>query len=736
MAELISRAKVCNDFDLVEIKIQDAKESERSGGINHVICIDTSGSMCYDVPKIKLQLKSNLVNIVQPDDTVTILTFSSSASTLVGKFKMKDLKDSKTLNSLIDKMDAYGCTNFVSAISLTKELMESDKDGLPWNFIFMSDGYHNTGGPISKVFEMIEEMSEKYEISSSFIVEYGYYSDSATLDKMASSLGAVKIFDEDFDSFSPDLDDMISNADRIKGYDLDLSTANKKLPIYNGILFSKVDDKVIVYKTDKKYLHVRGSVDKVYYLSKNYNKRQESKRDLSGVGDLRLTRSMVWSAALACINNLRYDVAEVLVLLLDDPTTTSMFSSAYGKQKIEELKSYILCLSNSNLENSKSVVPSPVKPNMYSKKYCLLDFLSDLSNYDGTRVHISHKDFVYSPTGAKSVAKVILTDEDKKKLFNSSTKTEAEKILDEASSNQVKVTINADNGIDMTKDNLIWNSNRANVSIQMSIPVILSVPNKSGNGRFEMDAKIFRNYTVIRDGVLNISKLPISVTDGTFRGKLKRMGLIEKQDGNICVVDLTKLPIINRYLATSVTSVDLASKELKLMEYRYIVKYLGYLRKLRTPIMTVSSEDSYLESLGIRDGVYSPKSELKYSGDSYVAPVLDTKLEKFSTSPKVEDVLNKAKSGTQFTESERFMNYVIEKVNSELSGRDMGAYYVSMNDKKNQLIEEVSKCKFGIILSRGWFQDKEGYDDNEVSVVLNDHNLKMRFVYGNKTIKL
>lgn len=43
--------------------------------INHVICIDISGSMYEVLPKIRTQLKSRLVDIVGDNDTVSLVWF-------------------------------------------------------------------------------------------------------------------------------------------------------------------------------------------------------------------------------------------------------------------------------------------------------------------------------------------------------------------------------------------------------------------------------------------------------------------------------------------------------------------------------------------------------------------------------------------------------------------------------------------------------------------------------------
>ena len=43
---------------------------------NHVVVIDVSGSMSYELPKLRTQLKDKLVHLLRDDDTVSIIWFS------------------------------------------------------------------------------------------------------------------------------------------------------------------------------------------------------------------------------------------------------------------------------------------------------------------------------------------------------------------------------------------------------------------------------------------------------------------------------------------------------------------------------------------------------------------------------------------------------------------------------------------------------------------------------------
>ncbi|MEI7508257.1 MAG: hypothetical protein WCJ62_02200, partial [Flavobacterium sp.] len=44
--------------------------------VNHLIVVDVSGSMSFDLPEIRKNLKNKLSNLVKENDTVSIIWFS------------------------------------------------------------------------------------------------------------------------------------------------------------------------------------------------------------------------------------------------------------------------------------------------------------------------------------------------------------------------------------------------------------------------------------------------------------------------------------------------------------------------------------------------------------------------------------------------------------------------------------------------------------------------------------
>ena len=61
--------KLDESYFLVSQEINSNATVEIAKSINHIIVIDVSGSMSYDLPLIRNQLKNKLPNLLQEKDT-------------------------------------------------------------------------------------------------------------------------------------------------------------------------------------------------------------------------------------------------------------------------------------------------------------------------------------------------------------------------------------------------------------------------------------------------------------------------------------------------------------------------------------------------------------------------------------------------------------------------------------------------------------------------------------------
>lgn len=737
MASYLERvAKVSDKLGIAEIQLElkskETKAIKRS--VNHVICIDISGSMYNVLGHIRTQLKSRLIDIVGDDDTVTIIWFNDKCGYVCKEIEIKKIKDLRDLNESIDKLLVpSGCTNFFDPIELANNLISksSSPNGL-WDFFFMSDGGHNTGGSWDQVLGQLQILGIK--IDNSVICEYGYWADTDRLTQMAEILGGQKIFDKDFESYKVDFEKSIREGvvtePRIEFH----IPKDIKESMRLQLAWTIDGDRITCYSTERlNTIWIPESTAKLYYLKDTRNKDCEYYDN----------DSSIYSAIYILSEKGKYDLVEQLLYSLQNKDLINFYHNAYGKQRLEEFRSMVKdCISN---PPERSEIDRSWKPN--SERYCVFDFLNDIMETDAL-IHLTHPEFKYNFTTAKSVQKIELTEDERFKLSTASSKSKADEILSLAEKRKINMSyLNPTAGYHANQ--LVWNNERANVSLMVQIPVSLDIPSESNpDNRITVDSYITRNYTIVKDGILNTPELIITVNN-KLAGKFKRMKLVsyvynhrtaKKKGESIIKINLTSLPIVNRKYVNSVSSYGLAKKEAKLLEVRCAAKYLAYLKKsiinqnptYKSPTK-LSEYESYLKSLGITDKGYTPKSELEKSGDFYMATLLETKIEKFSNLPKIEDVLKKRKSGKPFTVSEEYMDKIMTHVDEVISkGKSIDEYLEWIKDEQKDLLQKIAILKFSLIISRRWFFDKDGFSDNKVNI----DGLIMSFVFSEKRVDL
>lgn len=734
MASYFKRvAKLSKNVSLAElsglIQLPKNARAKVKPVVNHVICIDVSGSM-YDVlPHIRTQLKSKLVDIVGDKDTVSIIKFDNRGSIVSEMVQISKANDVREMNKLIDKeLVAGGCTNFLDPISLSNRLVTqmNSNDGL-WNLFFMSDGGHNTGGSWDEIIALMNSLRPK--ISNATICEYGYWADSERLTLMAETLGGQKIFDKDFEEYDSDFEKVMKTKS-VKRVKLDISEVKKSMRLQ--FMFTLKDGIVNVYSTEKTDLiFIPEDTQFIYYLQKNEGE------DASDTMDM-IQKQASYAAINILADKFKYDLVDEILYGLKDKEMIDLYSHSYGKQKIEEFKNAIMKRASGETE-CVEFIKSKYTPN--AKKYCLFDFISDLTSNENNLVHLTHPDFNYNFISAKSMAKVELTEEDKDKLSKASTKIKAEKILTEASKYQVTMRYEDDKA-GCPVSSLSWNNERANVSFKVKIPVILTVPEKSNPSKtFEVKSYVFRNFALVRDGILNQDELIVTLADNALAGKFKRMGLVVKSydTKGMYKLNLSKLPIMNKVRMDLATAKTLSTLEYNLLECKAAIKYISYLKKGVGKKSTEgkSERENYLESLGIVNGEpYTPKTEIVKSNDFYMALYLETKIEKFSNLPKIEDVLRKRELGKSMTVSEAYMDYIMSHIEDELKVNSLENLAESYKEYHKEVITDISQIKFAIIVSRMWFPDLNGFDDDTVKVNINGNELNMKFVFSEKKVDL
>lgn len=746
-ANLALNSLLVNQVVTDELKVPSGK--------NIVFACDVSGSMYGSLSQMRTQLKNRIPDVVGSEDTITIIWFSGrgQAGILKEGVKVKDLLDLQALNTAIDRfLQPVGLTAFLPPLQLLEQvianLSSNQKD---FAFTFLSDGYNNDS-VWSDVISQLEKLDKK--LATSTFIEYGYYADSSALTQMAEIVGGEKVFAKDFDSYRENFDKILGKKTAEK-HVVDISSIKDRLT-YQFFYTINDDESINIYSCKgKDSLLIPSDVDKLYFYTQYKPKEAE---------EVSFSHAEILVAAYLLADRLKYKHVEDILLKLGDVKLINQFSGAYGKQKLNELKDSIKNIAFGKEKLFSEGQNSAFKIN--PKQYCVMDMIDDLAN-GYNKFFPFHPDFNYNRIGAKRTNKIELDDDTKDALKGAKTLKEIEKITNEIEGPEFIYPENAAE-IGMSFDTLVWNQERANLSVQTKVTGKVKLP-KNEFGLDEVESFIYRNYTLIKDGILNVTEMPVILDQKTL-DKLSDLDLIKSDnvDGTV-LLDFAKLPIINRSMTINVSGKKLAQLEFELIQAQLGHKYLKELKKEHDPKTNEASAAKYsveaaewLKSIGVTDyNGFSPKTEVEKTGDFYVAPTLETKIEKTSTTPKTKDVFSKMdaiiKAETDPQIKAKPLNLMEDLMKAEIEGIHEDVFVVDQKSKdvvvsiphlneanneyniiRRQLLFEISKIKFGVILSRTWFTEFENMDQNELSLTLKGapQELKVKFDYKEKEIAL
>ena len=98
---------ISKDLSVVHQRVGSVmeKKTTTAPSIDHVLVIDVSGSMTYDLPKLRQHIKTKIAKILRPDDTLTIIWFSGrgECGVLLEEVTAANLLDLKSIHDTIDR---------------------------------------------------------------------------------------------------------------------------------------------------------------------------------------------------------------------------------------------------------------------------------------------------------------------------------------------------------------------------------------------------------------------------------------------------------------------------------------------------------------------------------------------------------------------------------------------------------------------------------------------------------
>jgi Mg-chelatase subunit ChlD len=745
---MLKSLKITDNFFLNERIIKQKDETvvvSKPVPVNFIVNIDVSGSMSWELNEIRKQLKNKLPNLIKEGDTVSIIWFSGNrdAGILKEEVEIKSLTNLKDLNDAIDRfLKPVGLTAFAKPLELTKEVISRIKKNRPnsiFSLLFLTDGYNNDCS-WSDVTKHLSTLTT--DLSSSTFIEYGLYADSKRLTEMAEALGGEKISASNFEDYDVIFADKISkNLTSTKKVTIDI-VDNK----HNFVFSVSDDNEVLVYGVNNGQILINDNIEKIYYFSElalsdnELTFTSETNKDLAKV-----LYSAIYVLSDRTLNN---DV-ELIYSVLGDKYTFDLFNNSFGKQKLNQYKQYIKdCVSDETKRFVKGRIEDLV---LDENTYCFLDLINDLSA-EGNLFYPNHEDFNYKRIGAKKVSSA-----------NKISKELAEKIAQCDDLNQLQLLvqeeldsipgelkfINSEPNKGYKLSDLVYNESRCNLSVRVKFEGYVDLPtNQFGIQR--INTFIYRTFTLVKDGILNITKLPVTLTTET----VSKVGLfvnLKNVTEDIITIDFSSLPIINRSMVKSISATDLAKQEWSLLKLQANKKVYDHFDKTLFPkvskgfIDTYGKEaEEYLKSIGITDfNGFAPKTTNAESTDFYMSVLLETKVAGYSSLPKVTDVISKIEKGATLKPTELLMADAVNDYNNQITSELYLSQDVEVQKsilekwlkkvktdfitEKRRVINEIAKIKFGLILSKGWFKEFSSFDENTLELELDDKKVKFTF---------
>lgn len=768
MSTKTTSSKVSNSLFLVRQPIKAASSKEVVvEAVNHVAIIDCSGSMYAELPRIREQLKKRIPKLLKEQDTLSVIWFSGrgQCGVLLEAEPIATLTDLQAVNGAIDRwLKTVGLTGFKEPIELVSKLVATvaKKNSNPFAMFFMSDGCDNQWSR-QEILKAVELVSGK--LASASFVEYGYYADRPLLTAMAEKAGGTLLFAEDFDKYAPTfegaLQRKVSGAPRVE-------IAVKGDPI-GGFVFALQGSDLLSFEVVGGKATVPEDLTEIAYISpssvgtavKDLGVLSESAakdpggKDTDGVF---VTLSAAYAAVSLFSIRMKPEVLYPLLRALGDVTYIEQFSACFGKQKYS---SFMEATKESAFDAKKRFTKGwDPKKVPREDAFTVLQLLEILSADENNRVLTEHPAFNYNRIGrGRNDSSEIITPAEQQEITGLTAKMASEKDpkkVKEMADRIAEITGNkgpalkfepdpAPNGYSI--DALVTNEVSPNISFRVrktgTIDLSSRIPDnlKGSIHNYEkFKTFIYRNYAVVKHGIINIPELPVRITAETA-DKLRAEGVITTttpaENGmQDVVLDLLPLPIVNRQMVKSASAKALIEKTFELTRVRAMQKVFNSVKKEKFAKKSENFEVLYggdaalwLKEQGFSDNGFSPKSVQAEVTDFYMGKEMNVKLKGYSTIPSLNEFKKQAAKG-RLNGPAQLMEPAVKEIDAYLESAeykkaaDPDKAFEKWLDKRakettakvRDLLFEVARITFSIIVGQVWFTEFKTIDETQLTV--------------------
>lgn len=720
---------------LVEQEITKKSTSVRPDTINHVWIYDRSGSMSGLLSRLSEDLITRAKDL-PVGDTISLGWFSGEGqfNFILKGFRITDQKDYAILEKVIRQNNrTVGCTCFSEILHDTDKVV-ADLTVISPNFAlcFFTDGYpvvSNYSREIESIQTAIKNLDGK--ISASLFVGYGDYYNKELMSDMASWMGGALCHSSDLPSFGISLVDFITDARDVGGRvaiklevdkpQLAFSVSSKMVNIY-----SIGTDNEVRLSASKK------GKDVVYALTERPPHGATEVKDITdkmAKGSDSLVKGM-YAAAYALTQRTKTHLALEVLGKIGDKEMVDLVTNAFTPAEYGVAEARIqTAMSSPSKRFVKGRDTSYLPP---ADAFCLLDALDILLADRKAVFYPYHEEFAYRRTGRSA------------ETLEGYAKFAAEE--------NVKCAFN----------NLTWNSSRLNLSVLAKIdgtidliakPVVDGgevVSAKSVGLADQYPTFVWRNYTVVKDGFLNVQRIPVSLSKASFE-ELLAQGVVNgrwKDENQVHVLDLTAIPVVNRKIAEGRTSAaELCRLAMKEMKGKAIVKTYKWLlasdKAETTPTSFSEFQKAFLVANGInpKSNAFEPPSTQVKTDDYYEAKTFDIKIKGLSSLPKIEAVREKMKDGKKLTPSETLVSHAlavydnskVEKMDEDVRDAWLKKAVDLANTETRSVRRQIQETKFAIILGKKWLDE---FDKIEEESRITVDGQDFVFVLGKENVPL
>ena len=712
-----------SSLSIVELTPKKARVVPAVACVEHLLVVDVSGSMANDLPK----LREDMINILRSlgeRDRVSVIWFSGrgQCGTLFEHQEVRTVTHFDQVKKAVERwLRLVGLTGFREPLEEATRIARSA--ALPISLVFMSDGCDNQWSR-SELTALLKAIASDNPFQAVAVIEYGYYADRELLGQIATILGGTHIFSDGYQSYSLEVQRLLKapQASPRQTYDL---------PVDVSDYVFEVDDKsrrILTYQVDGNTVSLPETTLRAFAVTRSTSKLTQC-----------VDETALYAAAKLALVGAETPLLWRILGQLGDVRFIKRAATCFGKQANSDLAADLEAAVFSESERLTEGYDPKATPR--EDQVTVIDFFSVLTQADSVRLN-----FTYNRIGRKSEA----LDSDQllaramEEYKADGTAGAKQKLIDAVTKLDTKANFAADQVDAYAIDGIVMPEDRANLSFRVKQHGMLCLEGVPAHLKDRLPSKLptfrYRNFAVIKDGLLNIDKLEFRFGPATWAkinswkqagrwpencDKLNADGFVE--------IDLGLLPMSNLLNAKPVEPVWLFRKEWDLLQAQAAAKVF------KASLKTFDSDDStslrevygqevadWLKTLGLSEGGFNPPTRRAESTDVYRARQLYTRIKGYSALPSMGEVrkqMEKGKLGRPAMLMEPHIKFVDDILSDSTMTEDEQRKQVRKSLDAWQFVArktlgELANAKFAMILNGTWFKGAT-VDKGEFAIDLN-----------------